>query len=124
VNINYNVIANDQISIGSYDVPPMEIADGGFIANNLFVGATLYDAVDLCSNKHVVQGNVTMHSTEAGIFLDDQCGTSGNSNLVSNNSFNEDCAGVLVGPNATGNRISNNAFLNSLNEQLTGDACP
>jgi hypothetical protein len=124
VNITNNTIATDQIGVASESDPTDGPADGGSIAGNTFIGTVQFDGVDLCSNQHQVTGNTFTNSVESGVFLDDQCipGGSGNHNYVSNNTINEACAGILVGPDATKNQIASNNFFNTVTEQLTGDS--
>jgi hypothetical protein len=61
------------------------------------------------------------NATESGIHLDSTCGSTGKNNVVSLNSVNESCAGILEG--STSNSISGTATFNVLNTTLSGNTC-
>jgi parallel beta-helix repeat protein len=123
VNIGNNTVANDQIGIGSESDPGVGLSDGGGISGNTIFGTVLYDGIDLCSSHHTVSQNTISDSDESGIFLDDQCDPSGSHNYVSGNTINEACAGLLIGPTATGNVIGYNSIFNSVYLESYSDSC-
>jgi len=123
VNIGNNTIANDQIGIASQSDPGVGLSDGGCISGNTIFGSVLYDGIDLCSSHHTISQNTISDSDESGIFLDDQCDPSGSYNNVSGNTINEACAGLLIGPTATGNMIGYNAIFNSIYLKSYSDSC-
>jgi Periplasmic copper-binding protein (NosD) len=122
VNVADNIITTDQIGIASQSDSIDGPADNGYVVDNAFAGTVQFDGIDLCSNKHLVKSNTFFNSTESAIFLDDQCGTTGNQNIVLDNTINEACAGILIGPNATKNSISYNSIFNAVSEELTADS--
>jgi hypothetical protein len=123
VNIGNNTIANDQIGIASESDPGVGLSDGGCISGNTIFGTVLYDGIDLCSNHHTVSQNTISDSGESGIFLDDECDPSGSYNSVSGNTINEACAGLLIGPTATGNMIGYNSIFNAIYLDSYSDSC-
>jgi parallel beta-helix repeat protein len=70
-----------------------------------------------------VTGNVVNSSTEAGIHLDDSCGSTGNNNTVKTNNINEACAGILTGTGTSGNVTTPNTIFNVINTTMVGDTC-
>ena len=89
------------------------------------VANTVYgDGIDVCSNGNTITGNSIVSSAGGGIHLDSTCGSTGNSNKVSDNTVNEACAGILLGT-GTGNTIAgNNTFANVIETIFSGDVCP
>lgn len=98
-------------------------ADHTVISNNNITGTQIFDAVDLCSSSNSVELNNIYGSAESAIHLDDTCGGTGNSNIVSQNTITEGCAGVLLGT-GTGNVVKTNNLYSSVNNTtLGGDTC-
>jgi Right handed beta helix region len=97
-------------------------ADNTLIQSNKISGTQIFDAIDVCSNSNTVKSNTIYGSAEAGVHVDDSCG-SGNNNIVTNNTINEACAGVLLGT-GTGTTFSPNTFFNVTKTTLAGDVCP
>jgi parallel beta-helix repeat protein len=98
-------------------------ANGTIIKSNHIGGTQLFDAIDLCSDGNTAQTNVIYGSSQDGIHTDDSCSPStGSNNVVTGNTINEACAGILLG-SGTGNTIAPNTFLNVTNTTLAGDVC-
>jgi hypothetical protein len=47
-----------------------------------------------------------------------------NNNVISNNTINGACAGVLIDPTTSGTSIDENLMFNLTNIQLIGNSCP
>jgi hypothetical protein len=101
---------------------PCGTADTTTITTNKVSGTQIFDAIDVCSSSNLVKSNTIYGSAEAGVHVDDSCG-SGNSNTVTNNTINEACAGILLGT-GTGTISSPNTFFNVTKTTLGGDVCP
>src|SRR5580704_12146909 len=97
ITVSNNVVGNTQFGIVTESAGPGFLADTTSITGNRIIGTELFDGIDLCSNGNTVTGNVVNSSTEAGIHLDDSCGSTGNNNTVKSNNINEACAGILTG---------------------------
>ena len=98
-------------------------ADTNVVSNNHVSDTHLGDGIDLCSNHNNVSGNIVFSSGQAGIHLDSSCGSTGNNNIVSKNTVNEACAGILLG-SGTGNTFPiANIVANVANTTLAGDVC-
>ena len=98
-------------------------ADHNAVSNNHVSDTHLGDGIDLCSNHNNVSGNIVFSSGQAGIHLDSSCGSTGNNNIVSKNTVNEACAGILLG-SGTGNTFPiANIVANVANTTLAGDVC-
>ena len=97
-------------------------ANDNKVNNNLVTNTHIGDGIDLCSDSNTVTGNTVFSSDEAGIHLDSSCGSTGSNNIVSRNTVNEACAGILLG--GSGNTVSaTNTFANVANTTLAGDVC-
>jgi parallel beta-helix repeat protein len=98
-------------------------ADHNAVSNNHVSNTHLGDGIDLCSNHNAVSGNTVFSSGQAGIHLDSSCGSTGNNNIVSKNTVNEACAGILLG-SGTGNTFPiADLVANVANKTLAGDVC-
>ena len=98
-------------------------ADTNMVLNNHVSNTHLGDGIDLCSNGNTVSGNIVFSSGQAGIHLDSSCGSTGNNNIVSKNTVNEACAGILLG-SGTGNTFPMpNVVANVANTTEAGDVC-
>jgi parallel beta-helix repeat protein len=122
VTITGNSVTNTQNGI------PI-VTDGAFpadhnaVSNNHVSNTHLGDGIDLCSNHNTVSGNTVFSSGRAGIHLDSSCGSTGNNNIVSKNTVNEACAGILLG-SGTGNTFPiANVVANVANTSRAGDVC-
>jgi hypothetical protein len=69
-----------------------------------------------------VRDNSVNGSDESAIHIDSACGPVMN-NVVSGNTVNDACAGIMVGTAAGSNRIGSNDFFNTRNTVLTADRC-
>jgi parallel beta-helix repeat protein len=99
-------------------------ADHNTVRNNHVSNTHLGDGIDLCSNTNTVSGNTVFSSGQAGIHLDSSCpGSTGNSNIVSKNTVNEACAGILLGSGAGNTFPIANLVANVANTSLAGDIC-
>ncbi len=87
------------------------------------------------TNIHdTIINNSVFSSTESGIHLDSTCGGTGKNNVVTFNTINDACAGILQGgtPNTLGGGSlfgllplpGANTFFNDTNTVLAGDVCP
>ncbi len=125
INITSNYVGSAQFPI----VTVSDVADGFGVADNTTItsnkvsGTQLYDAIDLCSNHNTARSNMLYGSAESGVHLDDTCGGTGNNNIVTSNTINEACAGILTGTGTTGNTVSPDTFFNVINTTQSGDIC-
>jgi hypothetical protein len=117
VQVIQNVVTNSQFSIFVGSGPggfENGSADETVIAGNVVSASHLYDGIDLCSNGNFVNSNQIFASDESAIHLDDTCpgsgfdANSGSHNIVTGNTINEACIGVMSGTNASGNIVNNN----------------
>jgi Right handed beta helix region len=98
-------------------------ADTNVVSGNHVSDTHLGDGIDLCSNNNMVSGNIVFSSGQGGIHLDSSCPSSGKNNIVSKNTVNEACAGILLG-SGTGNTFPiANIVANVANTTLAGDVC-
>jgi hypothetical protein len=122
-------VSGNTVESAQYGIVPVTDPNFGGTANNTIIksnhigGTQLYDAIDLCSDGNMAQGNVIYGSSQDAIHTDDSCSPStGSNNIVTGNSINEACAGILLG-SGTNNAITPNTFLNVTNTTLAGDVC-
>ncbi len=123
ITVSNNTIGNAQFGIVTESAGPGFLADDTIITGNKIIGTQIFDGIDLCSNGNTATGNVVNSSTEAGIHLDDSCGSTGNNNTVKTNTINEACAGILTGTGTSGNVTTPNTTFNVINTVMTGDTC-
>jgi parallel beta-helix repeat protein len=123
ITVSENTIGNAQFGIVTESIGTSILADETTITGNKIIGTQIFDGIDLCSNKNTATGNVINSSTEAGIHMDDSCGSTGNSNTAKGNTINEACAAVLTGSGTTGNVDTPNTMFNVINTVLAGDTC-
>jgi hypothetical protein len=129
VIVNRNIVGNTQNAIVFVGDDQAGSADKGQVAFNHVFGTHIFDGIIICSNGNSVGYNTVNHSDEAGINLQGQqaCGLvqkTGNKNTVVSNTINEACAGILEGPDTTGNTLSGNAFFNDVSTILSANSCP
>jgi parallel beta-helix repeat protein len=122
IAVSGNEVGSAQFGIVAVSDPTYGPADSNTITGNKIAGTQLFDGIDLCSSSNNVHTNTVYGSTESGIHIDDSCG-SGNNNVVSGNTINEACAGVLLGTGSSNNSAPN-TFANVTNTTLAGDVCP
>jgi parallel beta-helix repeat protein len=123
ITISNNVVGNTQFGIVTESAGEGFLADTTSITGNKIIGTELFDGIDLCSNGNTVTGNTVNSSTEAGIHLDDSCGSTGNNNTVKTNNINEACAGILTGTGTSGNVTTPNTIFNVINTTMADDTC-
>jgi len=123
ITVSNNVVGNTQFGIVTESAGEGFLADTTSITGNRIIGTELFDGIDLCSNGNTVTGNTVNSSTEAGIHLDDSCGSTGNNNTVKTNNINEACAGILTGTGTSGNVDTPNTMFNVINTIMAGDTC-
>jgi hypothetical protein len=110
------VILNHAIAAAVIHGPSRRILERKVMANpiSLFVPCR--------ERSNTVQSNRINGSDESVIHVDSSCGPVTN-NVVSGNTINEACAGILVGNAAGPNSIGSNTFFNARNTVLTADRC-
>jgi len=69
-----------------------------------------------------VHDNTINGSAESAIHVDSSCGPVMH-NVVSENTLNDACAGILLGTAAGSNHIDSNAFFNTRHTVMTTDQC-
>lgn len=140
VEIGFNTVGSTQFGIVTVTDPtypspqdPTGVADHTNIHDNNVLGTQIFDGIDVCSNSNTVFNNTVFSSTESGIHLDSSCGSTGKNNLVTSNTINDACAGILQGgtPNTIGGGTflgiplpGSNTYFNDTNTVLAGDVCP
>ena len=112
IAITGNTVNNTQFGIGIATDPSSPSADSNTVTGNKVSTTNLYDGIELCSNTNLVQGNSISGSDEAGVHIDDSCTGSASGNKVTNNTINSACAGLLIGPGASGSTTTPNTFFN------------
>jgi len=101
--------------------------DSNTIYKNTISQTHIFDAVYVCGNYNLVQGNIINSTTEAAIRLDDSCnpGVSGAFNTFTSNTVNEACTTSLVDPAVSGlNTIGSNTSYSVSFDQLSGTVLP
>jgi hypothetical protein len=101
---------------------PKGTADHTTISNNQVTNTNFGDGIDACSNFNNITGNTVVNTLTSGIHLDSTCGGTGKNNIVTLNTINESCAGVLEG--ASPNVVTLNTTYNVQSTVLSGDSCP
>jgi hypothetical protein len=129
VVVTRNTVGNTQNAIVFVGDDSEGSADLGDVTLNLVFGTRIFDGIILCSNDNLVADNTVNDSDEAGINLLGQqaCGLiqkTGNNNTVVGNTINEACAGILKGPDTSGNKLLASSFFNDVNLILTANSCP
>jgi parallel beta-helix repeat protein len=122
VTITGNTVANTQGGIAIAETAPTN-ADFNTVTGNKIFGTHLFDGIDLCSDNNTVKSNIVNSSDQSGIHIDSGC-TSGNTgNVVTGNTINEACAGILTGATPGSNTFSPDTFFNVGTTVLAGDTC-
>ena len=123
VTISDNTVESTQFGIVPVTESATLTANGTIIRSNHVGGTQLFDAIDLCSDGDTAHSNVIYGSEQSGIHLDDECPPStGSDTIVTGNTINEACAGVLLGT-GSGNTTVPNTYSNVTNTTLAGDTC-
>ena len=122
VAITTNTVANSQYGIAIAETATGN-ADFNTVTGNKVYGTHIFDGIDVCSDSNTVKSNTVNTSDESGIHNDSTC-TGGNSgNIITNNTVNEACAGLLTGETPNSNTLSPNTLFNVNNTVLAGDTC-
>jgi len=111
-----------QFGIAFVSDPISGLADGGIVKGNKISATHILDRIELCSSSNTVHVNTINGSAESAIHVDSSCGPVMN-NVVSDNTVNDACAGILVGTAAGPNDIDSNAFFNTRHTVMTVDQC-
>jgi nitrous oxidase accessory protein NosD len=122
VTVSGNTVGNTQFGIAFVSDPALGAADGGIVIGNRVSATHIFDGIELCSSSNAVHGNTINGSAESAIHVDSTCGPVMN-NVVSGNTVNDACAGIMVGTAAGSNSIGSNAFFNARHTVLTADQC-
>ncbi len=124
VTISSNNVQNTQYGIAIAGDPVSGSGDSNVVTKNTVSATHLYDGIDLCGNSNSASHNIINGSDEAGVHIDDTCGTGANTNSVTYNTINSACAGVLVGPSASGSTTAPNTYFNAATLVMSGsDVC-
>ena len=129
ISVSKNTVGNTQFGIGFVTDPSVGTADDGVITSNKIAATHIFDAIELCNNHNMVQGNTINGSDEAAIHVDSGCanfgasGNTGSADTISSNLMNGACAGILIGTLAGSNTIGTNTFFNTGNTVLIADQC-
>lgn len=100
--------------------------EGDVISSNKIYSSltgTGVSGIYICSNSDTVNANTLSFSNPAGVFLDNSCGSTTTGSVVSDNTMNEGCAGIMVASGVTGNTFSHNTFYNVGSTQISGSTC-
>jgi hypothetical protein len=130
VTISGNTIGDTQvgISISSGCASLTGNADGNTIYKNTIFQTHIFDAVYVCGNSNLVQGNTINSTSEAAIRFDGSCnnpGVAGFFNTFTGNTVNDACTTSLVDPAVSGlNTIDSNTSYNVNFDQLSGTVLP
>jgi hypothetical protein len=122
VTVSGNTVGNTQFGIAFVSDSTLGPADGGTVTGNRVSATHIFDGIELCGSSNTVQSNRINGSDESAIHVDSSCGPVMN-NVISGNTINEACAGILVGTAAGPNSIGSNTFFNARNTVLTADSC-
>jgi parallel beta-helix repeat protein len=126
LTIQSNVVSNTQYGILVYTDGVLN-ADDNTISGNSVSATHVNDGIDICSNGNTVKSNIVIASDASGIHIDSECTEGGNptgsGNMVTGNTVNEACAGVLLG-SGTGNTVGPNTTFNVGETTYAGDVCP
>jgi hypothetical protein len=118
VAITTNNVSNTQFGIAVVSDTNFGDADASTVKSNTVSATHIFDGIDLCSNNNVATMNIVNGSDESGIHVDDSCGGA-IGNLVTRNTINSACAGILSGP-TSGNTTTPNTYFSVGTLQLTG----
>ena len=119
VQIASNNVNNTQFGIALAGDPDSGSADHNTVKLNTVSATHLYDGIDLCGNSNTATSNKINGSDEAGVHVDDTC-TGATGNTATLNTINSACAGILIGPTASGSTTSPNTYFNVGTLQLSG----
>ena len=126
VTISGNTIGDTQLGIdveSSFCSSQTGNADANTILKNSISQTHIFDAVYVCGNFNLVEGNTINSTSEAAVRFDDGCnpGVSGTSNTFITNTVNEACTTALIDPVVSGaNTIGSNNSYSVFFDQLFG----
>ena len=124
VNITSNNVSNTQYGIALAGDPSSGSADHNIVTKNTVSATHLYDGIDLCGSNNSASHNIINGSDESGVHIDDTCTGSATSNTATFNTINSACAGILIGPSASGSTTAPNTYFNVGTLQLSNtDTC-
>jgi parallel beta-helix repeat protein len=110
ITVSTNVVGNSQLPIAIYTDTP-SIGDGVSVIGNKIFGTAAYDAIDVCTNGNTIKSNTIFDSAESGVHFDASCGSTGNNNTATGNTFVEShCAGILTDNGTSGNTIGSEIY--------------
>jgi hypothetical protein len=110
ISVTLNTLGNSQIPIGLV-TDTAGLGDGVSVTSNKIYGTSTADAIDVCTNGNTIKSNMIFNSAQSGVHFDGSCGGTGNSNVVSANTFVESsCAAILEDISTTGNTDSPNNY--------------
>ena len=130
VTISGNTIGDTQVGIDVgtfFCTSSTGNGDANTITKNTISQTHIFDAIYVCGNFNLVQGNIINSTSEAAIRIDDSCnpGVSGFFNTFASNTVDEACATSLVDPAVAGqNTIGSNTAYNVSFDQLSGTVLP
>jgi nitrous oxidase accessory protein NosD len=119
VTITSNNVNNTQFGIALAGDSTNGSADHNVITKNTVSATHIFDGIDLCGNNNTASNNAINGSDESGVHVDDTC-TGANGNTATFNTINSACAGILIGPSASGSTTAPNAYFNAGTLQLSG----
>lgn len=122
VTITGNNVANTQGGIVIVETASPN-ADSNIVTSNKVYGTHIVDGIDVCSDHNTVKTNTVNSSAESGIHNDSSCTGSNTGNLITGNTINEACAGLLIGQTPLSNTLTPNTFFNVTNTLVSGDTC-
>ncbi len=126
VTMSGNNVANTQFGIAIASDSSSQQASGGgganIVTSNKVSGTRIFDGIDVCTDTNTVKTNTINSSDEAGVHIDSTCGVTNTGNIVTGNTINEACAGLLVGT-SPGNTTSPDTYFNVNNTVVQGDVC-
>lgn len=122
VTVSGNSIGNTEIGICLY-----ANSNTNTITGNHIFSTPYNDGVYICSNGNKVQDNVISSSTDSGVRLDNSSANSctgfGNNNMITKNTINGACVGVIEPSGTTGNIITPNVYSN-IGATTSPSICP
>jgi len=120
VSITSNNVNNTQFGIALAGDPGSGSADHNIVTKNTVSATHIFDGIDLCGNNNTASNNAINGSDESGVHVDDTCHTGANGNTATFNTINSACAGILIGPSASGSTTAPNTYFNAGTQQLSG----
>lgn len=123
-SVKSNTVGNTQFGIALV-TDTSGVGDGASVTLNKVFGTRIFDAIDVCTNSNLIQGNTIMNSSESAIHMDASCGasdggTSGSGNAVTGNTIVDACTGILEDA-GTSNTTSPNTYFAA--GATTGSSC-